>query len=75
MEAASKLDTTTEKEAAYFGKKFDWHLGRPPNTHCGVIREIPMPAIKAPIPPPRTQRTPNKLCNTAESDDWQNDPS
>ena len=80
IEAASKLDTTAEREAAYLAKKFAWHLGRPPNTHCGVIREAPMPPIqvkmppiKAPMPPPMTQRTPNKLYNPAESDDCQND--
>ena len=82
IESASKLDTTAEREVAYLAKKFAWHLGRPPNTHCGVIREapiptiqVPMPPIKAPMPPPRTQRTPNKLYNQAESDDWQNGPS
>ena len=80
IEATSKLDTTAEREAADLTKKFAWHLSRPPNTHCGVIREAPMhpiqfkmPPIKAPMPPPMTQRTPNKLYNPAESDDCQND--
>ena len=82
IEAASKLDTTAERKAAYLAQKFAWHLGRPPNTHHGMIRkasmpqiQVPMPPIKAPMPPPRTQTTPNKLYNPAESDDWQNDPS
>ena len=37
IEAATKLDTTAERGAAYLTEKFAWHLGRPPNTHFGVI--------------------------------------